>query len=105
MTDILMTNIFFMITALSLAIITGVLVIALVYLIRVLRRLDSISQKIENEALDVINDVQEVRLSVRKHVNIAQGLMSASFIKGLVEKLFNSHNGDTYEKRNKKSSK
>lgn len=105
MNDILITNIFFVITGISSIIITIVLVIALTYLIRFTRRLNSISKSVQKETLHIIDDVEEVRGAVRQHISVARNVMSAAFVKGLVEKLFTGNNNNTYEKTNNKKSK
>lgn len=105
MNDVLMTNIFFMITAIATIIITIVLVIFVVYLVRFMKRVDALSRDVHEETLNIISDVEEVRTAVRQHVAIAKNVVGAAFIKGLVEKIFTRNNTDTYEKRNKKNTK
>ena len=89
MNDILMTNIFFMITAISSVVTTILLVIVLVYVIKFLKHLRNISEIVEDETVKIISDVEEVRTIVKNNIGIVKGVASATFIKGLVEKIFN----------------
>ena len=89
MNDILMTNIFFMITAVATVIITVVLVIALVYIIKIIRRVERIGEAVELETLKIIDDVEDARVSVKKQVQHIKGTGVVLFTKALVEKLFN----------------
>lgn len=92
MSDILMTNIFFMITAIASIIITIVLVIALVYLIRLIKKVNEISHAVETETLKVISDVQEVRSVVRENMTLVKGIANASVLKNIVKKIFTRNN-------------
>lgn len=88
MSDILMTNIFFMITAILSIITTVVLVIALVYLIKLIKKVTTISEVVETETLKVINDVEEVRTTVRENIAIVKGVANATFLKNIIKKIF-----------------
>lgn len=92
MSDILMTNIFFMITAISSIIITVVLVIALIYLIKLIKKITTISEAVETETLKVISDVEEVRTTVRENMALVKGIANATLLKNVVKKIFNRTN-------------
>ena len=89
MSDILMTNIFFMITAISSVITTILLVVVLIYVIKFIKKLHTISGAVEEETVRIIGDVEEVRASVRKNIGVVKGVASAAVMRGLVEKIFN----------------
>lgn len=84
-----MTNIFFMITALSSIILTCVFVIILVYIIKFIKKLNRITDAVEDETVKILHDIDDVRESVKKHVQVAKGVASAAFIKKIVESMFN----------------
>ncbi len=105
MNDVLMTNIFFTITAISSIVTTFILIIALIFFIRLVKRLDTVTKSVQNETLKIIEDVEEVRSSIKNNISMAKNIIGASFIKGLVERFFTSHNGDTYEKTKKRNNK
>lgn len=89
MNDILMTNIFFGITAISSVITTILLIVVLIYVIKFVKKLTSISETVEEETLRIVSDVEEVRVSVRKNIDVVKGVASAAVMKGLIEKIFN----------------
>jgi len=89
MNEILMTNIFFMITALSSIVITIVLVIALVYIIKIVKRVERISDAVETETLKIIDDVDDARVSLKKQVQQLNGGAFTVIAKAIVQKLFN----------------
>lgn len=92
MSDILMTNIFFMITAVASIVITIVLVIALIYLIKLIKKITEISHAVETETLKVISDVEEVRTTVRENIALVKGIANATLLKNIVKKMFNRNN-------------
>lgn len=89
MNDILMTNIFFLITAISSVITTILLAVVLIYVIKFVKKLQSISATVEEETVKIIGDVEEVRTAVHRNINVVKGVASAAAMKGLVEKIFN----------------
>lgn len=88
MGDILMTNIFFMITALSSVVLTLMLSILLIYTIRFIKKINRITDAVSDETVKILHDVEEVRESVKKHIQIAKGVASAAFIKKTIESIF-----------------
>ncbi len=90
MSDILMTNIFFMITAISSVVITLILIILLVYLIRLVRKIHHIAYQVDEETSRVVKDVEDLRVSLRGSISTAKNIMSAHFVQNLVEKLINN---------------
>lgn len=91
MNDILMTNIFFLITAIS-SIITTILVVMVgIYVIRFIKKINEVTQVVKDETVKVISDVEEVRGAVRQHVTLAKNVASATFIKTLIEKVLTNN--------------
>lgn len=89
MSEILMTNIFFLITAISSVIITIVLVVLLVYVIRFIKKINRITSAIEHETIKIVGDVDDARLAIKQHIGVVRGVASAAVIKKVVEKIFN----------------
>lgn len=92
MSDILMTNIFFMITAISSITITVVLVIALIYLIKFIKKVTAISEAVETETLRVISDVEEVRTTVRENMTLVRGITNIALLKKIIKRIFTHKN-------------
>jgi hypothetical protein len=92
MNDVLMTNIFFMITAISSLITTILLIVLAIYGIKLMRKVDEVTSAVKDETLKVIGDVEEVRGVVRKHIAIAKNVASATFVKTLIEKILTRNN-------------
>lgn len=90
MNEILMTNIFFLITAISSVVITIILIILLVYIIKFIKKINRITGAVENETVKIMEDVEEARLAVRQHIGIVRGVASAAVVKKVVEKIFNN---------------
>lgn len=90
MNDILMTNIFFLITGISSLITTILLVLVLVYLIKFIKKINSITEKVGDETSKIISDVDDVRVAVKEHVGVIRGVAGAALIKKIVEKIFSS---------------
>jgi hypothetical protein len=87
MNDILMTNIFFTITAVSSVVTTIMLVILSIYGIKLVRKVNDITKVVKDETVKVISDVEEVRGVVKQHVAVAKNVVGATFVKALVEKV------------------
>lgn len=87
MNEILMTNIFFMITAISSVITTIMLIILAIYGIKLVRKIDGITQVVKDETVKVISDVEEVRGVVRQHLTVAKNVVGATFVQRLMEKV------------------
>lgn len=88
MSDILMTNIFFLITAISSIITTILLVIVLIYAIKLIKKIKNITETVEDETVRIMSDVEDLRVSVKQNIGLIRGVASATFIKSLVEKIF-----------------
>jgi len=89
MNDILMTNIFFAITAISSIVLTILVSIVLINIIKFTKKIQDISTAVGDQTLKVIEDVEEVRHAVRSHVTTIKTVASAAFVKKIVEKIFN----------------
>lgn len=84
-----MTNIFFLITALSSIVVAISLVILLVYIIKLVKKINRVTDLVETETVKIISDVEEARLAVRQHVGLIKGVASAAVMRKIVEKIFN----------------
>lgn len=78
-----------MITALSSILLTVILAVVLVYVVKFIKKINRITDAVETETVKILHDVDEVRESVKKHVQVAKGVASAAFIKKMVESIFN----------------
>ncbi|OGZ46636.1 MAG: hypothetical protein A3J54_01205 [Candidatus Ryanbacteria bacterium RIFCSPHIGHO2_02_FULL_45_13b] len=95
MSDILQTNIFFFITAVTVVVVTIAFIVALYYLIRVLKSAQKISEIIEQGLYDLREDVTDVRTIVReegtkiKHIMRFLGVLfgMGGIVKGRSQKL------------------
>lgn len=88
MSEILMTNIFFVITAISSVVVAIVLVVLLVYLIKLVKKMNRITDTVETETVKIIADVEEARIAVKQHIGVVKGVASAAVMKKIVEKIF-----------------
>ena len=68
MESLLRSDIFFFITSVAVVVVTIFLVVALWYVIRILRNVKDVSDLIKKESVFVINDIAGVRTSIRKLV-------------------------------------
>lgn len=88
MNDILMTNIFFMITAISSVILTILVGVALYFLIKLIKKINGISTIVGDETVKVVKDIDEVRQTVKLHATTVKNVASVAFLKKAVEKIF-----------------
>ena len=58
-------DIFFFITAISVIVITSVVVVALFYVIRILRSVEHISHHVEEEGVRIREDINELRKNIK----------------------------------------
>ena len=91
MNDILMTNLFFSITAISSIIITIVLIILLIYVIKFIKKINRITSAVEHETIKIMSDVEEARLVVKQHIGVVRGVARATVIKKIIEKIFTNN--------------
>jgi hypothetical protein len=89
MNDILMTNIFFLITAVSSVITTILLIIVLIYVLKFLKHLRNISEIVKKESVKIVGDVENIRSVVKKNIGVIKSVVNATFIKSLLKKIFN----------------
>ena len=81
MNDILLTNIFFLITALATVVLVVVVVVLLVYVIRLVKKLQSLADIITDEAEKIKNDIDGAR-------EVVQGATVVHVLSALFKKLF-----------------
>lgn len=92
MSEILMTNIFFTITAIASVVLTIVLVIVLIYVIKLVKKINGIADVVGDETVKIVSDIDDVRDSVREHVSVIKGVASAAFMKKMIETIFTKSN-------------
>jgi hypothetical protein len=88
MNEILMTNIFFIITGIAVVITTIVLVVLLIFAIKLVRKVDTISESVKEETIKIIADVEEARLSVKDNITVFKKMGVGIVISKLIEKIF-----------------
>lgn len=88
MNDILMTNIFFLITAVSSIVVTILLSVCLYFVIKLVKKINSITQVVGDETIKIVADVEEARHVVKEHAKIIKGAATAAVIKKAVDKIF-----------------
>ena len=66
MNSLISADIFFFVTTIALILITAFFIVALVYLVRVLKDASHISKKIRDESDEIIKDVSSFREKVRE---------------------------------------
>ncbi|HZS42678.1 MAG TPA: hypothetical protein VFA52_00445 [Candidatus Paceibacterota bacterium] len=82
MESLIHADIFFLISTIALVIIAVVLIVALIYVVRILNDLKSISRKVKDEGEEIISDIHDFR----EHVK-AEGFNKLYFF-GFFRKLF-----------------
>ncbi len=90
MSDVLKADIFFFVTTIAVAVVTVFLSLALYYLIQVLRRARTLSDKALEEAAAISHDLREVRQSFREE---GSGIASIVRMAGLVGRFFPKKKG------------
>ncbi|MAQ77176.1 hypothetical protein CL684_01485 [Candidatus Campbellbacteria bacterium] len=88
MNEILMTNIFFAITGVATIIITIVMVILLIFIIKLVRKVNSISESVQEETVKIIADVEDARLSVKENIHTFKKFGAGIVVSKLIEKIF-----------------
>lgn len=66
MNEVLQTNIFFVITSIAVVILAILCAVALVYIVKILRNMSRISDTIEREAEEIVQDVHALRGQVKE---------------------------------------
>lgn len=80
-----MTNIFFAITAVSSVITTTLLIVALYFLIKILKKGKNVVDTVSRETELIIEDVEEVRSSVKRHAKTVKEFATVAFIKKTID--------------------
>jgi hypothetical protein len=65
METVMKADIFFVVTTVAVALVAVAMLIALVYIIRILRDVTYISKKVKEESDGIISDVRELRASIK----------------------------------------
>jgi uncharacterized protein YoxC len=84
MDTLIHADIFFFISTIALVIISIGIVISLVYVIRILRNVSEVSDKVKEESTEILSDVKELRGTIKK-----EGFKmkhAVKFMKGLFTK-------------------
>jgi hypothetical protein len=79
MEQIAQSNIFFMVTTVSVIVLTSLFVVVLIQVIRILKKIDTISTKIQQEGENIVADVTALRSNLKE-----KGKGALSFIGMLV---------------------
>lgn len=74
MNDILMTNIFFIITGVAAIIFTIVLVVLLVYVIKLVKRLNHLTDIVTDQAEKISDDIDDTRGMIKSGVAVGKTL-------------------------------
>lgn len=85
MNSLIKADIFFFVSTIALVVISIGIAIALVYLIRILRNVKDVSEKVKEEGTEIVNDVRAFRSDVKKEgfrVGKFAGLMRRIFGRG-----------------------
>jgi len=75
MTDVLQTNIFFVITSIAIIVISILLVITLVYVIRVIRDLSHVSKIVREQSDQIVQDVSSAREQIISKAGSLKGIL------------------------------
>lgn len=76
MHDVLKSDIFFVVTTIAIVLVTIALLIALAYVIRILRDANKVSEVLRDEGEEIVKDIGEMRKGIKK-----QGLDVFGFIR------------------------
>ena len=87
MQTLIHADIFFFVTTIAVVIIAVGTFIALAYVIKILRNVSDVSKKVRDESEEIVNDVHEMRHSIKK-----EGLR-LKFIKSFLVRLFKTRKG------------
>jgi hypothetical protein len=66
METLIHADIFFFISTIALVLISIGIIIALVYLIRILRNVSDVSDKVKEESTEILSDIKELRTDIKK---------------------------------------
>ena len=93
MTDFLKQDIFFFVTTVAVVILAIALAVALFYLIRILRNVDTIVEVAKGETHNIVHDIAEARQGIKARVGVAAaGLGSiASYFVGKAKRNSKKH--------------
>lgn len=89
MSDILHANIFFFITAVSVVLVTIMVIVALYYVIRILRAVRDVAERVREGSEVIAQDA----------ANLRDGLLSGSFFSALYERAANTAGFSTRKSR------
>ena len=85
MTDIAKSDLFFMITSVSVVILTIIVAIVLVYAFFIIRNVKEIVKKVKEESESAIDDIRELRLKLKADGNVLRGVTG---VLGLLKNTF-----------------
>ena len=75
MLDVLKSDIFFVVTTIAIVLVTIALLVALAYVIRILRDAQKVSEVIRAEGEEIVKDVSDIRKGIKK-----QGISVFGFV-------------------------
>lgn len=92
MNDILLTNIFFAITAIATVTLTIIVIVLLAYLIKLVRKIGKLTDMVTEEAERVIEDVEAMRETVHEGAAMAKNLAIAKIFRFFSSMVFGGKN-------------
>lgn len=92
MNEILLTNIFFAITALATVILTIIVAVLLMYLIKLVRKVEKLTDIVTGEAERIIEDVEAMRETIHEGAAMAKNLAVAKIFRFFSKMVFGGKN-------------
>jgi len=85
MTDIAKSDLFFMITSISVVVLTIIIAVVLIYAFFIIRNVKEIVKKVKEESESAIDDIRELRLKLKADGNVLRGVTG---VLGLLKNTF-----------------
>lgn len=76
MDTLIHADIFFFVTTIAVVVVAAVFTVALIYLIKILRDVKEVTQKVREEASMIHEDIQNLRAEIKKEGFRLEGLLS-----------------------------
>lgn len=99
MEELAKADIFFFITTIAVVLISLVFIIALVYIVSILRAIKRFTDRAESKAEDIYGDIDDFRAGVRRKAETASRVTSALSAAHVAKKIVNLFRGDSKKKR------
>lgn len=85
MADIAKSDLFFMITSISVVFLTIIIAVILIYAFFIIRNIKGIIKKVKEESDSAIDDIRELRLKLKADGNVLRGVTG---VLGIVKNIF-----------------